>query len=209
MKITKQRVYLESDINGEAVLNAIERYGRTCYKSEDKITGTSSSQFVRNIIKRGHESVIEHVSVTVRITTNRAISHELVRHRIASYSQESTRYVDYDEMEFIAPHNLDDESYRRWLILCTELEAEYKSMRERGVKPEVARDILPNCLKTELVMTTNLREWRHIIKMRISKQAHPQVREIAMMLLEMFSCVITVVFDDIVEEVGRDGNQTV
>lgn len=166
----------------------IERAGRTCYKSEmnDPVA------FIRMIIKRGHESVLEHASATFLIVTDRGISHEIVRHRLASYSQESTRYCNYagKEMEYIPnayiPHHVMEV-----------LEDEYNKMVEAGAKPQEARDILPTCLKTELVMTANFREWRHFLKLRLSMAAHPKIREIACLILADLNNIAPTVFEDI------------
>jgi len=162
----------------------IERCGRTCYKSEDKITESSSSRFVEMIIKRGHLSVIEHASATILFVCDRGVTHELVRHRLASYSQESTRYCNYckdkfgNEISVIQPPGLDEANLSLWKSTCEEVERSYLSMIDSGVPPQIARSILPNCLKTEIATTANLREWRHILMMRTSAAAHPQIREI-------------------------------
>jgi thymidylate synthase (FAD) len=164
---------------------AIEGAGRTCYKSEDKITPGSAEKFVNGIVKSGHHSVIEHANATVRFITNRGVTHELVRHRLAAYSQESTRYVDYQgEMEFIKPVWMDRKivAYEsnspelEWFLFMEDCERRYKSLRELGWRPEQAREVLPNSLKTEIVMTANFREWMHVFKLRCSKKAHPQIR---------------------------------
>lgn len=161
-------------------LNVIESAGRTCYKSEDKITVDSSSDFVQKIIKRGHEAVIEHASASFRIVCDRAISHEIVRHRIASYCQESTRYCRYEsEIIVIKPHGLNLENRNRWESLCLYSENVYLNMIYDGVSPQNERAVLPSCLKTELVMTANFREWRHFLKLRLDEAAHPQIRFIA------------------------------
>lgn len=185
-------------------LKCIELAGRTCYKSEDKITEESAEKFVRMILKSGHESVIEHVSATVRFITNRGVTHELVRHRLAAYSQESTRFVDYQgEMEFIRPVWLwfaDDAAWKLFQSSCEQAEAKYQALRRMGWRPEQAREVLPNALKTEIVTTANLREWRHIFKLRTSPKAHPQMRALMLDCLAGFKEAIPVLFDDIGEE---------
>lgn len=192
-------------------LRLIERIGRVCYKSEDKITEDSHLKFVETILKKGHESVIEHASATVRFICNRGVSHEIVRHRIASYSQESTRYCDYNNghVAFVIPSwfNIDagefngDLKYTAdengWLVSMLYLENRYNTMRQAGLRPEQARGVLPNDLKTEIVMTCNLREWRHFFKLRTSNAAHPDMRSLARPLLEEFKKLIPVIFDDI------------
>lgn len=179
-------------------LQLIELCGRVCYKSEDKITADSAERFVRNIIKSGHESVLEHAKVTVRVICDRGVSHEIVRHRLASYSQESTRYVCYKgDMAFIKPSFTDVSHYQAWLLSVRDAEEKYHLMIDRGAKPEEARSVLPNSLKTELVMTMNLREWRHFFKMRLSKRAHPQMREVASLIYTELRRLIPVVFDDL------------
>jgi len=199
-------------INTEA-LALIEKAGRVCYKSEDKITEDSAPKFAEMILKRGHESVIEHVSATVKFICDRGVSHEIVRHRIASYSQESTRYCDYEggHVCFIIPLWVDIEEgiydYKsnpatdvgsgQWFQSMINSELRYKALRERAWRPEQARSVLPNSLKTEIVMTANLREFRHFFKLRTASAAHPQMVEVAKPLLAEFKNHIPILFDDI------------
>lgn len=206
MKIINPSVQLEDKIDGQAILKKLERIGRTCYKSEGNITDDSAERFIKNIIKNGHESVLEHVSISVRVICDRGVSHEIVRHRIASYSQESTRYCNYsndkfgNELTFIKPCFWNDETnvnYLNWENVLKNIECAYFSMLKCGATPQEARSILPNSIKTEIVMTMNLREWRHFFKLRCAKSAHPQMREVANMILEEFRKEIPVVFDDI------------
>lgn len=163
----------------------IEKAGRTCYKSEDKITETSSGDFVKRMTKFGHHSMLEHASASFRIITDRGISHEIVRHRLASYAQESTRYCNYsknkfgNECSFIEPFGMNENQTSLWLIACIQTEKIYFKMLEDGCTPQIARSVLPTSLKTEIVMTANFREWLHFIKLRTSKKAHPQIRPIA------------------------------
>lgn len=186
-------------INKEA-LQLIEIAGRTCYKSEDKITIDSNLKFVEMILKRGHDSVLEHASATVRFICDRGVTHEIVRHRIASYSQESTRYCDYGKMgiKFIIPcdFDLDDED----IELLQRIEDHYNKCLVNGRTPQQARYFLPNGLKTEIVMTANLREWRHFFKLRTSKAAHPQMREVAKIAYDLIHQEIAIIFDDITKE---------
>ena len=209
MKIIKASFIIEDDIDGEEIIKKIEKAGRTCYKSEEKITADSSRDFIRKIIASGHETVIEHEKVTVRVICDRGISHEIVRHRIASYSQESTRYCNYTKNKFgseitaIEPcfwksgSEVDKEKHTIWKNSIEAVEKAYFKLIELGASPQEARSILPNSLKTEIVMTMNLREWRHFFKLRTSNKAHPQIREIAIPLLNEFKNRIPVVFDDI------------
>lgn len=184
MKISKQEVKLLNCLSYENMLKNIEIAGRTCYKSKSEFTKKSGEKFVKKLIKLGHESVLEHGSLTFKIKTNRNITHELVRHRIASYSQESTRYVKYDDIEFIPcidprGHIYDLED------LYTDLELLYKKLIEDNFKPEDARDILPGSVATTIIVTMNMRELRHFLKLRLSKAAHPQMRELAGMIQDI------------------------
>ena len=187
----------------ELPLELIEGAGRTCYKSEEKITEGSAKKFVKRILKSGHESVIEHVSASVRFITNRGLTHELVRHRLCAFSQESTRYVRYDgNMEFIKPVWFDSStSEQKYLFenACSQAESYYLQLLEQKWRPEQAREVLPNALKTEIVVSCNLREWRHIFKLRTSKAAHPQIRALMQDCLVGFKEAIPVLFDDIGE----------
>ena len=180
------------------LLQDIERIGRVCYKSEHRITSSSAAPFVRNIIARGHESVLEHISITVRFITDRAIANELVRHRIAAYSQESTRYCNYkDKIEFIYPKNVSDKQLQLIMEACACAATTYQALITDGATPEVARDVLPLCTKTELIATYNLREWRHILRLRTDKAAHPKMRELMQTLLQFFQGLVPIIFDDI------------
>ena len=200
MKLVPQKCELIDDVDGMAMLKKIERCGRVCYKSEDRITDDSCVKFVQNLIRRGHESVLEHCSITVRLITDRAITHELVRHRVASFSQESQRYVSYDDVEFIMPVGIDKD-YDLAMEAMYKAEDSYQTMRKMGLPPQLARCALPNMTKTEIIVTANLREWRHILKLRTSKAAHPQMRVLMIALLTEFKSKVPVVFDDIEVEV--------
>lgn len=205
MKIIEPSFQIIDEINSDEVLKKIEKIGRVCYKSEANITEDSARTFVQNIIRSGHESVIEHEKVSVRIICDRGVTHEIVRHRIASYSQESTRYCNYanekfgKELTLIKPlfWNEDSEEYGLWLETMQKIEDTYILLIEKGVSPQEARSILPNSLKTEIVVTMNYREWRHFFKLRASLKAHPQMQEVARALLEEFKRMIPVIFDDI------------
>lgn len=205
MRVIKPQVEILDEINGDEILRKIERAGRVCYKSEERITPDSAKAFIQNILKSGHESVIEHEKVSVRIICDRGVTHEIVRHRMASYSQESTRYCNYakdkfgNELTFIKPCFWEEgsEEYQRWAQMMQKIEDTYNEMVAMGAKPQEARSILPNSLKTEIIVTMDLREWRHFFKLRTAERAHPQMREVACMLLEEMKKRIDVVFDDI------------
>lgn len=209
MIVIKPSFFIETEINGKEILKHLERVGRTCYKSEDRITEESAAAFVKNIIKNNHEAVIEHYSITVRVICDRGVTHEIVRHRLASYAQESTRYCNYskdkfsNQITFIEPNfwdvNTEDgkRKYKLWQEAIEFSEKKYLELIEIGATPQEARSVLPNSLKTELVITMNLREWRHFFKLRTHSSAHPQVREIAIPLLIKFKELIPIIFEDI------------
>ena len=186
MKIVKPSAVLVS-ITAMAE-QLIEDCGRVCYKSEDRITDDSAHAFIATIMHNGHESVIEHAVATFRIVCDRGVSHEIVRHRIASYSQESTRYCNYakdrfgGEISVIEPPGLTGEQRKCWHEAAQDAEYAYLNMIARGCSPQIARSVLPLCTKTEIVMTANMREWRHFLMLRTSKRAHPQMIEIAEMI---------------------------
>lgn len=199
-------------INGMEILKGIEAVGRTCYKSENNITDDSAKKFVAMLIERGHEAMIEHNAISVRFICDRGVSHELVRHRLASFGQESTRYCNYskdkfgNELTFIEPVFWHDEKpetehlYCSWRRACENAEKEYMFMISNGAKPQEARSVLPNSIKTEIVMTMNIREWRHFFSLRCDTPAHPQMRELTLPLLKEMSNLIPVVFDDLAEK---------
>ena len=182
MKLIKQTATLvHVTPNAEKM---IESAGRTCYKSESNITDTSAREFVNRLKTSGHHSVIEHAVATFRFVTNRGVTHELVRHRLASYSQESTRYVRYQDVEYIIPtwySDASDEQQRLFEDSLSYAERYYGKLLKAGWRPEQAREVLPNALKTEIIMTANLREWMHVFNLRCSKKAHPQIRELMWM----------------------------
>ena len=205
MKEIRPSFEIMDDIDGAKILQKLERCGRVCYKSEDKITEGSAEKFIGMILKSGHESVLEHEKLTVKFVCDRGVTHEIVRHRIASYSQESTRYCNYskdkfgNELTFIRPCFWADDSveYAVWKQAMEEIEKSYVKLISLGAKPEEARSILPNSLKTEIVCTMNLREWRHFFRLRTAERAHPQIREISAALLDELKKHIPVIFDDI------------
>ena len=209
MKIIKPSVEFVTPVDGKVILPRIEECGRVCYKSEHKIAEGSAEKFCRGLIRRGHEAVLEHCSFTLRFICDRGVSHEIVRHRLAAYCQESTRYCNYSMEQFegqitvIEPCYLipNTEAYVTWQTACMMAETCYFNLLNFGLTPQEARAVLPNSLKTEVVMTANIREWRHFFKLRCSPAAHPQMREVATQALEMCRERIPVLFDDIVFEI--------
>ena len=191
MKIIKQNVkLLWVTPNAE---EEIEKAARLCYQS--KVNPDTRDRFIRGLIKSGYESVIEHASASFLITTNRAIANEIVRHRLASYSQISTRYVAYrNKISVIQPYGLNTKNYHLWVLATEKAEETYKKLLKNGEKPEIARDVLPLCLATQLTTTANFREWRHFIKLRTSKKAHPQIRIITGWIDAILSAVAPSVF---------------
>lgn len=203
MQIIDQSHEILTFINKEYIYKAIELAGRTAYKSEDKITETSSTSFIENIIKRGHESVLEHFNISVKFITDRGVTHEIVRHRLVSYTQESTRYCNYSKkgMTFIKPvfWSINSLEYQIWLMAMEKSEELYNILLNNSYNrtPQEARSILPNSLKTEIVCTTNIREWRHILKLRTSKTAHPQMMALMTPLLKELQSNLPILFNDI------------
>ncbi|MFA5298532.1 MAG: FAD-dependent thymidylate synthase [Lutibacter sp.] len=221
MKIIKPSFEILSKIDGIDMLKSIERAGRTCYKSEDKITEESSHSFIKMLLDKGHESVLEHEKISILFVCDRGVSHEIVRHRIASFSQESTRYCNYskdkfdNQITFIQPLWITDEQIElvqkmnernfsqihtctlHWYQTMNNCQNNYNFLIKQGWKPQEARSVLPNSLKTEIVVTANLREWRTIFKQRTSSAAHPQMRELMCPLLDELKTICPVVFDDI------------
>lgn len=211
MKIIKAGYEIMDELDGAAILKKIERVARTCYKSEDKITDGSAEKMVRALIKRGHEAMLEHFSFSVKFIVDRGVSHEIVRHRVASFAQESTRYCNYGnqgEITVIKPCFWDEASseYLSWKHGCQTAERRYLELMGYEASPQEARSVLPNSLKTEVVMTANLREWRHFFKLRalgLYGKPHPQMVEVALPLLEECKRMIPVVFDDLIKKGGE------
>ena len=180
-----------------------------CYKSEDKITEGSAETMVKALIKRGHEAMLEHYSFSVKFIVDRGVSHELVRHRLVSFAQESTRYCNYGskegEITVIEPcfWRKGSIEYNEWFSACEMAESYYLSLFSLNATPQEARDVLPTSTKTEIVVTANLREWRHFFKLRavgVTGKPHPQMLEVAVPLLKEVKEKIPVVFDDLVVE---------
>ena len=202
-------------------LQMIEKIGRVCYKSEDLIIedGESAKKFVAMLIKNGHEAMLEHSNLSVKFIVDRGISHELVRHRIASFAQESTRYCNYAKDKFGSECNFIDITpgikldnkmksmetseialvLEEWEKAMEDAERHYMKILELGATPQIARSVLPNSTKTEITVSANYREWRNFFKLRIPKTAHPQMREVTIPLLKELKEKIPVIFDDIEE----------
>lgn len=216
-----QHVIIGKDqIEGHKILKHIEKIARTCYKSEDLINDESAEKMIKKLIKLNHLAMIEHASVSVLFTCDRGVTHEIVRHRVASYAQESTRYVNYSKDKFgneigyidiaggIAldtkmkdlPVETIDAIISEWNQACIDAEKHYMKMLELGATPQIARSVLNNSTKTDINVTMNLREWRHFFELRCDTPAHPQMRELVIPLLKEMSEVIPIVFDDLVEK---------
>lgn len=210
MRIIKPGFEFMTAISAQVIMEHLERCGRVCYKSEGRIAEGSAEKFLANIVKRGHEAVLEHFSFTVKFTVDRGVSHEIVRHRMASYCQESTRYCNYskdgfgNEITVIEPCFFEKGSpeWTLWKHACEVSERYYFNLLDWNRTPQEARSVLPTSLKTEVVMTANIREWRHFLKLRTSAAAHPQIREVAIPLLHELQRLVPVLFDDI-EEVEK------
>ncbi len=208
MRIMDPSIEILTDVDAYKIMKNIETCGRVCYKSENLINEESAKKFIKRIIASGHESVLEHEKLTIKFICDRGVSHEIVRHRIASYSQESTRYCNYSQEKFGKELTLirpcfwkdDEEKYRIWCDVMEKVECSYNELMSMGAKPEEARSILPNSLKTEIVVTMNLRELRHFLRLRTSTKAHPQMREVANMLLRYVKESLPVFFEDIGNE---------
>ena len=215
MKIIKPSYEILTPISDGGIkeLQHIEKIGRVCYKSEDRITddGESAKKFVKMLISNGHEAMIEHSSLSVKFVVDRGVSHELVRHRIASFAQESTRYCNYSKDKFgneitvILPCFFDTGMgilsnslvYQEWKLACECAEERYFNLLKMRATPQEARTVLPNSLKTEITVTANYREWRNFFKLRTAEASHPQMREITIPLLKELKTLIPIVFDDI------------
>ena len=229
MRWINTSIKLSENFNSKQILEIIERACRTCYQSLDLIQEGSAEKLIRSCIMRGHESVLEHGNITYRVVCDRGVLAEWTRHRIASYSVESTRYCNYNkgkfgsELTFIYPYwhkdlppinefRYDELTKDRqakldwWSALnssCRDIEMHYKMLIEKGAPPDVARAILPNCLKTEIVCTMNIRELRNFFKLRTSPAAHGDIRKLAIELLQLLrENGLSIFFEDI--EVEND-----
>ena len=206
MIIVQPSYEILTDIDKEKIFKNIEIAGRVCYKSEDKITPESSDDFVKKIVKRDHLSVIEHEKITVRFIFSRGSSHELVRHRLASYSQESTRFCNYSKDKFGKEITVVDQRiYMKnelqrqwWLTAMTHAENGYMNLLDELVPPQIARSVLPIGLKTEIVITANLRHWKEIFKQRCAEEAQPEIRNIMRKVHYEFSSKLPYIFGDLI-----------
>ena len=202
MKIINQTFEILTPIDSDRILKNLERIGRVSYKSEDLITEDSAKKFIKKIIENRHETVIEHENISIKVITDRGVSHEIVRHRIASYIQESTRFCNYSKQKFgneivyITP--VDFELSCSDMELLEKIEQHYLTRLKEGLTPQQARYFLPNGLKTEIVITMNLREWRHFFKLRTAKVAHPQMRAMAKSILNKLNGIVAIIFEDLV-----------
>ncbi|MDR1160438.1 MAG: FAD-dependent thymidylate synthase [Syntrophomonadaceae bacterium] len=206
MIIQKPQALIYASELGEAMTTRLERYARVCYKSEDKMApGSKGGDFLKDKIAIGHESIIEHEKATVLLIIDRGISHEIVRHRIGAYSQESTRYCRYDrdkfgnEISVIEPFfwKNNEAAYKIWRKACQEAETAYMELLAMGCSAQEARSVLPNSLKTEIVVTYDMRSWRHFFQLRCDRAAHPQMRQISIPLLLYFKEKLPYLFGDI------------
>lgn len=224
MKIIKPSYEILTPISDGGIkeLQHIERIARVCYKSEDKISpdGESAKKLIKMLIDREHEAMLEHGSISVLFICDRGVSHELVRHRVASFAQESTRYCNYSKDKFgneitvikpfffignnIPGGEADNWCHEAWKKACEESERSYFDILAAGKNPQEARTVLPNSLKTEIVVTANYREWRHILWLRASPFAHPQMRELMIPLMNDLHDRLPVIFDDIWEHFDAD-----
>lgn len=192
-------------------LHTIADAARTCYKS----TGTDDATLVMQLVRSGHEAMLEHYGLTVRFVVDRGVSHEIVRHRIASYAQESTRYCSYDKAKFgqeitvVVPPNLTEEQLTTWTSACIDAESKYFKLLREGCTAEIARGVLPTSLKTEIVVTMNLREWRHFFKLRalgVTGRPHPQIKQVAYPLMVDFAMWLPEVFGDLIPDNQEKGD---
>lgn len=199
--------------DGIALLRKIEWCGRISHRSEEAQSPDSWDRFIRAVVlQHGDWSIVEHASVSVDMLVDRGITHEIVRHRLFSFTQESTRFVNYDKKmpaSFIAPE-LSDEAARapngeqvelscaqQWRHAINTVESVYRGLIRKGVSPQIARSVFPNALASRIIVTGNLRNWRHFFLMRTSKEAHPQMRQVTIPLLLEFQEKIPILYEDI------------
>jgi len=202
MKFIKPSYEILTNINRDEFLKAIEKAARTCYKSEEKITNKSSSKFVKMLVERNHLAMIEHApAISVKFIANRGFSHEIVRHRIASFAQESTRYCNYsldkfkNSISFCMPKYLENSNMElEYVAACGKAENEYFKLIKDGASPQIARDVLPIGVKTEIIVTANLREWICIFELRTSPSAHPIMHELIAPLENELKSILPEIF---------------
>lgn len=202
MKIVPQSHEWITPLSRNVAMQRIERIARTCYKSEDAIKPGSDSKMVAMLCKNHHYAMVEHISLTIKFITDRGVANEIVRHRIGSYAQESTRYCNYSKDKFksqitVIDHGYINEKRAGWITGCENAEKAYFYMLRVGATPEEARDVLPLCLKTEIVCTWNLREWHEVLRLRTAKDAHPAIRALMIPVLKELQAVYPEIFNDI------------
>lgn len=204
MQIVDPYIQVEK-VNGIQIMKNIERACRTCYRSEGKITEESYKTLLKNCITRGHESVLEHEKVTIRMYCDLGVYKDLTRHKIASFSIESTRYCNYgkdkfdNELKIIKPCNIEEgtDIYANWKNACEAIEKNYMEMSKKGALPDQLRMILPHSIAAEVTMTANIREWKHILSLRASNHTHPSIRQLMIPLLLYFKQIMPEIFEDV------------
>jgi len=204
MKIIEPIIEIEN-ANYNQIMKNLERACRTCYRSEDKITEESYKTLLKNCINRGHESILEHEKITIRMICDIGVYKDLTRHRHASFSIESTRYCNYgkdkfeNQIKFIKPVNIEEgtEIYEEWKKSLEEIEKHYIKMVELGATPDQMRMILPHSTAALVTMTANIREWKHIFSLRCTKHAHPAVEQVMIPLLLHFKKHMPEIFENI------------
>lgn len=215
MFLIKPKYEIITKLDRDNVLTQLEVIGRVCWKSEGSIKEGSAAKFCSKLMGKNHLSVIEHVSMTVKFTVDRGVTHELVRHRLCSVTQESTRYVKLRDagITFIIPPwvNLSEGEYtyipnwqrdgiqlsfedQVWLLSLLNVETDYNTLIDGGWTPQQARSILPNALKAEIYVTANLREWKHIFDLRCELSVHPQMREVMVPLRDEMRALLPEIF---------------
>ena len=204
MKIIEPKLHIQK-YDGIQIMKNIEKACRTCYRSEDKITGDSYKKLISNCITRGHESVLEHEKITIQMICDLGVYKDLTRHRIASFSIESTRYCNYskdkfsNELKFIEPVNIDKESdlYAYWENTMKRIEMNYLHMADAKATPDQMRMLLPHSIAATVHMTANLREWKHILSLRTTKQVHPSIQQLMIPLLLNFKKQMPEIFNSV------------
>lgn len=203
MEIIEPKICVEN-YDSRKIMKNLERACRTCYRSEDLITEDSYRKLLMNCINKGHESILEHEKITVRMICDVGVYKDLTRHRFASFSIESTRYCNYgkdkfnNEIKFIRPVFADEiDKFNIWEDTMHTIENAYMKMVAAGYKPDEMRMILPHSTAAEVTMTANIREWKHILDLRTKKMTHPAVRQLMIPLLLNFKKNMPEIFGDI------------
>lgn len=199
MQVCKQQASLRDEPRYEKLLFLVEQAGRVCYNSESALDKESGEKFVKKLIKMGHESVLEHATLSFMIETDRATANQIVRHRLLSFSQQSQRYVKYNNLEFIIPEGVKEHSdeYEVMINGLKDVELRYKQLIKLGLKAEQARAILPQCTKTTIVVSGNIREIRHVLNLRCDNGAQPDIQKLCKGILEMLHRKYPAFFDDL------------